>query len=156
MPPNARRVTRLADLRYRHQGFELTVPWPERGLALEPLLARFHERHRQLYTYALPEAPVEIVTLRVAGAGRVRRFRIPSLERRGSTRGRPSRRRVFLAGAGWKTCPCVERDQLGAGAVVTGPAVVEQLDATTVIPPGRRATVDRAGNLVIRATGRPR
>ena len=67
VPPNARRVSRLADLRYRHQGFELTVPWPERGLAIAPLLARFHERHRQLYTYALPEAPVEIVTLRVAG-----------------------------------------------------------------------------------------
>ena len=156
VPPNARRVTRLADLRYRHQGFELTVPWPERGLAIEPLLARFHERHRQLYTYALPEAPVEIVTLRVAAAGRVRRFRIPSLERRGPARARPSRRRVFFAGAGWKTCPCVERDQLGAGAMVTGPAIVEQLDATTVIPPGQRATVDRAGNLVIRAKGRTR
>jgi N-methylhydantoinase A len=156
VPPAARRVTRLADLRYRHQGFELTVPWPERGLAIEPLLARFHERHRQLYTYALPDAPVEIVTLRVAAAGRVRRFRIPSLERRGPARGRTSRRRVFFAGAGWKTCPCVERDQLGAGAVVTGPAIVEQLDATTVIPPGQRAMVDRTGNLVIRATGRPR
>ena len=156
VPPNARRVTRLADLRYRHQGFELTVPWPERGLAIEPLLARFHERHRQLYTYALPEAPVEIVTLRVAAAGRVRRFRIPSLERRGPARARPSHRRVFFAGAGWKTCPCVERDQLGAGAVVTGPAIVEQLDATTVIPPGQRATVDRAGDLVIRAKGRTR
>ena len=156
VPPAARRITRLADLRYRHQGFELTVPWPERDLAIEPLLARFHERHRQLYTYALPEAPVEIVTLRVAAAGRVRRFRLPSLERRGSARGRPSRRRVFFASTGWRICPCVERDQLGAGAVVTGPAIVEQLDATTVIPPGQRATVDRAGNHEIRARGRGR
>jgi N-methylhydantoinase A len=63
---------------------------------------------------------------------------------------------VFFAGAGWKTCPCVERDQLGAGAVVAGPAIVEQLDATTVIPPGQRATVDRTGNLVVRAQGRGR
>jgi N-methylhydantoinase A len=156
VPTAARRITRLADLRYRHQGFELTVPWPERNLAIDPLLARFHERHRQLYTYALPEAPVEIVTLRVSAAGRVRRFRIPSLERRRLVRARPARRRVFFAGAGWKTCPCVERDQLGAGAVVTGPAIVEQLDATTVIPPGQRAAVDRAGNLVIRAKGRTR
>jgi N-methylhydantoinase A len=154
VPASARRVTRLADLRYRHQGFELTVPWPERDLAIAPLLARFHERHRQLYTYALPEAPVEIVTLRVAAAGRVRRFRIPSLERHGPARERPSRRRVFFAGSGWKTAPCVARERLGAGAVVTGPAIVEQLDATTVIPPGQRATVDRAGNLVIRAGGR--
>jgi N-methylhydantoinase A len=156
VPTAARRVTRLADLRYRHQGFELTVPWPERDLAIDPLLARFHERHRQLYTYALPEAPVEIVTLRVAAAGRVRRFRIPSLERRRPARTSPARRRVFFPGAGWKTCPCLPREQLGAGAAVTGPAIVEQLDATTVIPPGQRATVDRAGNLVIRAGGRGR
>jgi N-methylhydantoinase A len=153
VPAAGRRVTRLADLRYRHQGFELTVPWPERELEIAPLLARFHERHRRLYTYALAEAPVEIVTLRVAAAGRVRRFSIPSLDRRGSTRGRAAQRRVYFAGAGWKACPCIERDRLGVGAVVAGPAIVEQLDATTVVPPGHRATVDRAGNLVIR-TGR--
>jgi N-methylhydantoinase A len=156
VPPAARRISRLADLRYRHQGFELTIPWPERDLAVGPLLARFHERHRQLYTYALDEAPVEIVTLRVAAAGRVRRFRLPSLERRRATRGRPAGRRVFFAGTGWRPCPCLEREHLGAGAVVVGPAIVEQLDATTVVPPGQRATVDRAGNLVIRAGGRRR
>jgi len=86
----------------------------------------------------------------VAAAGRVRRFTLPSLDRRGARRGQPSRRRVYFAGAGWKACPCIERDRLGVGAVVTGPAIVEQLDATTVVPPGQRATVDRAGNLVIR------
>jgi len=149
--PAARRATRLADLRYRHQGFELTVPWPERDLAIAPLLARFHERHRQLYTYALAEAPVEIVTLRVAAAGRVRRFTLPSLDRRGTRRGQPTRRRVYFSGAGWKACPCIDRDRLGVGAVVTGPAIVEQLDATTVVPPRQHATVDRAGNLLIRA-----
>ena len=154
--PAARRATRLADLRYRHQGFELTVPWPERDLAAAPLLARFHARHRQLYTYALPEAPVEIVTLRVAAAGRVRRFTLPPLDRRGTRREPAARRRVYFAGAGWKACPCVDRERLGVGAVVTGPAIVEQLDATTVVPPGQHATVDRAGNLMIRAGRRAR
>jgi N-methylhydantoinase A len=154
--PGARRLTRLADLRYRHQGFELTVPWPERDLGVAPLVARFHERHRQLYTYALADAPVEIVTLRVAAAGRVRRFTLPSLERRAAARTRPPRRRVHFAGAGWTACPCVDRERLGAGAVVAGPAIVEQLDTTTVVPPGHRATVDGVGNLVIRAGGRAR
>ena len=156
VPPAGRRLTRLADLRYRHQGFELTVPWPERDLAVDPLLARFHERHRQLYTYALADAPVEIVTLRVAAAGRVRRFTLPPLDRRRAARTRHARRRVYFAGAGWKACPCIDRERLGAGAVVTGPAIVEQLDATTVVPPGQRAIVDRVGNLVIRAGGRAR
>ena len=154
--PAGRRITRLADLRYRHQGFELTVPWLERDLAVDLLVARFHERHRQLYTYALPDAPVEIVTLRVAAAGRVRRFTLPSLDRRRAPRPRAARRRVYFAGAGWRVTPCIEREQLGVGAVVAGPAIVEQLDTTTVVPPGQRATVDRVGNLVIRAGRRAR
>jgi N-methylhydantoinase A len=146
-----RRLTRMADLRYRHQGFELTVPWPERDLAVDGLIARFHERHRRLYTYALADAPVEIVTLRVAAAGRVRRFTLPPLDRRGAARTRHPRRRVYFAGVGWQACPCIDRERLGVGAVVTGPAILEQLDATTVVPPGQRATVDRVGNLVIQA-----
>jgi len=151
--PSARRLTRMADLRYRHQGFELTVPWPERDLGLDELLARFHARHRQLYTYALADAPVEIVTLRVSAAGRVRRFTVPSLPRRRMAATRPPRRRVHFPGVGWTACPCVDRERLGVGAVVTGPAIVEQLDTTTVVPPGHRARVDRVGNLVIQ-TGR--
>jgi N-methylhydantoinase A len=154
--PAARRLTRLADLRYRHQGFELTVPWPERDLAVDALVARFHARHRQLYTYALAEAPVEIVTLRVSAAGRVRRFRPPSLDRRRARPTHPPRRRVYFAGAGWKACPCIDRERLGAGAVVRGPAIVEQPDTTTVVPPGHHARVDRIGNLVIQGARRPR
>jgi N-methylhydantoinase A len=151
--PGDRRVTRLADLRYRHQGFELTVPWPERALAVDPLVARFHERHRRLYTYALEDAQVEIVTLRVAAAGRVRRFTLPTLARRGAAPPRPPRRRVHFAGVGWTACPCLDRERLGVGAQVRGPAIVEQPDATTVVPPGHRARVDRVGNLVIQRGG---
>jgi N-methylhydantoinase A len=153
--PAARRLTRMADLRYRHQGFELTVPWPERALDLDALLARFHARHRQLYTYALADAPVEIVTLRVTAAGRVRRFTLPSLPRGRAAATRPARRRAHFPGAGWTVCPCLDRERLGVGAVVTGPAIVEQLDTTTVIPPGHRARVDRVGNLVIQTTRSP-
>ena len=58
VPATRRRLSRLADLRYRHQGFESTVPWPEGDLAIEPLIARFHAAHERLYTYALPDAPV--------------------------------------------------------------------------------------------------
>jgi N-methylhydantoinase A len=148
-----RRRLRLADLRYRHQGFEITVPWPERDLSIDALLARFHARHERLYTYALPEADVEIVTLRVAASGRVRRFELPAMGagRGGRTRAPAAHRRVYFTGRGWTRCACVDRGTLGAGAVLRGPAIVEQLDSTTVVPPGQRATVDRAGNLVLRA-----
>jgi len=156
VPAAGRRLTRLADLRYRHQGFELTVPWPERALPVDRLLARFHERHRRLYTYALADAPVEIVTLRVAATGRVRRFTLPPLGRPRAGRARAATRRVYFAGHGWIACPCVDRETLGAGASVRGPAIVEQLDTTTIVPPGLRASVDRGGNLVVRRGGRAR
>ena len=157
-PPRAcraagRRVTRLADLRYRHQGFELTVPWPRaRPRRWTRCSRRFHERHRQLYTYALADAPVEIVTLRVAAAGRVRRFTCPLPSTAAAvSRGRPARRRVYFAGAGWKACPCIDATGWASAPWSTGPAIVEQLDATTVVPPGQRAT-RRSG----RQSGDPR
>jgi N-methylhydantoinase A len=150
VPAGQRRVVRLADLRYRHQGFELTVPWPGRELDVDALIARFHERHERLYTYALRDAPVEIVTLRVAASGRVRRFTLPAVGGARARRER-ARRRVYFSGRGWIDAACVPRDTLGTGARVVGPAIVQQLDATTVIPPGQHGRVDRYGNLVIRA-----
>jgi N-methylhydantoinase A len=152
--PGARRLTRHADVRYRHQGFELTVPWPDRDLSVGALVGRFHERHRRLYTYALPDAAVEIVTLRVIASGRVQRFTLPPLGR-APAGARTGRRPVYFPGAGWRDCPCLPREALAVGAVVRGPAVVEQLDATTVVPPGQRATVDRVGTLVV-STGAAR
>jgi N-methylhydantoinase A len=151
VPPARRRRSRLADVRYRHQGFEITVPWPEADLDVEALIGRFHARHERLYTYALRDAPVEIVTLRVAASGRVQRFTLPAERARRAGRPRAATRRVYFAGRGWIECACVARETLGAGAVVRGPAIVEQLDSTTVVLGGQRATVDRHGNLVVRA-----
>jgi N-methylhydantoinase A len=86
----------------------------------------------------------------VAASGRVRRFTLPAV---GGARARRecARRRVYFSGRGWIDAACVPRDTLGTGARVVGPAIVQQLDATTVIPPGQHGRVDRYGNLVIRA-----
>jgi len=150
VPQGQRRRRRLADVRYRHQGFEITVPWEERDLPMDAVIRRFHERHRQLYTYALPDAPVEIVTLRVAAAGRVRRFCLPALGRRAARiRRGETYRRVYFSGRGWVNCSIVDRDTLGPGAILTGPVIVEQLDSTTVVNHGQRARVDGFGNLIV-------
>jgi N-methylhydantoinase A len=154
VPVAQHRLLRLADLRYRHQGFEVTVPWPEGDVSVDTLIARFHERHERLYTYALHDAPVEIVTLRLAASGRVRRFALPILPTPRGRAARPRRawRRVYFAGRGWIDCPCLDRAGLGADTAVRGPAIVEQVDSTTVVLPGQRARVDRFGNLIIRAS----
>jgi N-methylhydantoinase A len=153
VPPARRRLSRLADLRYRHQGFEITVPWPEREVAIEPLIARFHAAHERLYTYALPEAPVEIVTLRLAASGRVSRFALPERSAARAKRRRTTRD-VYFAGHGWIQCQCLDRDTLGSGSLVRGPAIVEQPDSTTVVLPGQRARADRFGTLVVTESAR--
>ncbi len=152
----ARRLHRLADLRYRHQGFELTVAWDERDLSVDRLLQRFHARHRRLYTYALEDAPIEIVTLRVAATGATRGLRLPRLagRRSGGSRPRAGERRVYFAeSGGWLPCSRYDREALRPGASIVGPAIIEQLDSTTVIHPGQRAVVDAVGNLVLRSPG---
>ena len=112
--PTCATATRAS--RSRCRGRSAISRWP-------PLLARFHERHRQLYTYALPDAPVEIVTLRVAAAGRVRRFTLPRLPAaRGRTRGRARAggASTSRAGAGWTAASSTAR-RSARGAVVDGP-----------------------------------
>ena len=91
---------------------------------------------------------MEIVTLRLVASGRVRRFAPPE---RGEARVKRRRtpRPVYFAGHGWIQCPCLDRDTLGLGSVVKGPAIVEQPDSTTVVLPGQLARADRFGTLVV-------
>jgi N-methylhydantoinase A len=59
-----------------------------------------------------------------------------------------ARRRVWFEG-GWKTTPIYRREQLAPGTRIAGPAIVEQMDATTVIEPGNSVVADKFGNLVV-------
>jgi N-methylhydantoinase A len=60
----------------------------------------------------------------------------------------------FAEAGGWLECAIYAREGLAAGATLDGPAIVEQADSTTVVLPGQRARVDRAGNLIIQRAGR--
>jgi N-methylhydantoinase A len=154
-------LERSADLRYRGQGFELTVPVPDEALdaaALAALRERFHAAHEHLYGYALRSAPVELVNLRVTATVPLSKAR--TLEIAAHTGGidaaRVGERRVYFGrsggaafGPGWTVTPRYDRALLGAGATVSGPSVLEQIDSTTVLGPGQTATVDRFGNLIV-------
>ncbi|MBI4083419.1 MAG: hydantoinase/oxoprolinase family protein [Candidatus Lambdaproteobacteria bacterium] len=149
-----RRFQRLADLRYVMQGFELTVEF--RGAALtqasvDRLTADFHELHKQLYTFSRPEAPVEITTLRLRAIGLVDKIELPRIATaEGAARAvSAGNRPVHFAELGFVETPVYERTALRAGQVVAGPAIVDQLDATTVVFPGHRARVEEFGDLVV-------
>ncbi len=155
VPPDAQRLIRAADLRYAHQSFELTCPLPGGELTqalLQQLVAAFHQEHRRLYTYDLPNAPVELVNLRVTALGQLPRLQAPLLitaptDLRAAVTG--VRHVYFEQAGGFVETRCYARHRLGPGMAFEGPAVVDQDDATTVIFPNFRAKVDAAGNLVL-------
>jgi N-methylhydantoinase A len=154
IPAEAREYDWFATMRYVNQMFELTLPWPVRavsGPVLEAMTRAFHDRHRQLYSYCSEDAPVEVVTLRVQASGRLKQLEILRLSA-ASGRAAPARTRdvYWQRGQGFIATPIYDRDTLTAGATLTGPAVVEQMDSNTLVPPGHVCRVDEYGNLVLR------
>jgi N-methylhydantoinase A/oxoprolinase/acetone carboxylase beta subunit len=146
------RMIRAVDARYVGQGYELTVPVPAGPLdaaALVRVRAAFDEVYAARYGYANPAEPVEAVTWKlsaIASAPRVVLAKAPATAPRDPVKG--TRRAYFPEARGYVDCPVYDRDALAAGLAMTGPAIVEERESTTVLPPGVCATVDAYGNLI--------
>jgi N-methylhydantoinase A len=154
VPQDRRQVIRAADLRYAHQGVEISVPIGEGRMTqavADDLVNRFHEQHQQLYTFADRKAPVELVNLRVYANGLMDHVRLPEIKRAqaGEKPVPAGTRPAAPEGSVIAEVPVYRREHLLAGHVVEGPAIVDQLDCTTVVLAGQIATVDRFANLVI-------
>lgn len=151
--PEDRRIRRAVDLRYEKQGVELTIPFVGDAVteaAIGALVENFHAEHERLYTFADPAAPVEIVNLRVEATGLTERIQLPEIAK-ASGKPAPDAQRLASLDAGPPvSTPIYRRNSLLADHVIHGPAIVDQLDATTVILAGQSALTDRYGNLVIR------
>ena len=153
VPADRQRLQRAADLRYERQGVELTVDLladPLHGATLQRLIEDFHHLHERLYTFADRQAPVEIVNLRVTATGVMDRVQLPLLQAANEPSAPISEyRAVIFAGDSPHTVPVYRREALAAGHHIPGPAVVDQLDTTTVIFPRQQAEVDAHGNIII-------
>ena len=140
------RITRLADLRYAGQAFELTVPAEADDL---PAAAeRFEAEHARTYGYRLAGKPIEIVTLRVTGSvdpGGPKRL-APALRKAQSARA--DRIAYFGARLGPVRTPVIERSDLDRRAR-RGPFIVEEYEGTTVVPPDAEASLDEHGNVIV-------
>jgi N-methylhydantoinase A len=141
-------VQRSVDLRYRGQGYELNVAYdpqePERSMAA------FHKLHRQRYGFADAARPVEIVNLRVRMIATSEPY---EPERQTVVAGDGSaassaEREVWFEG-GWKPTRFYKRELLAPGDAITGPAMITEYTAATLVQPGCAARVDGLGNLVI-------
>ena len=134
--------TRRADLRYRGQSFELTVE----ADSLEKLEERFHAAHEQRYGYRMEDEPVELVNLRLIATVAVDKPELEEPDREGD----PERgRREANFDGEWIEVPVLDRELMGRGSEVEGPAVVEFKESTCVVRPGWRGAVDGVGTLVL-------
>src|SRR5437762_7785071 len=148
-------LARSVDARYVGQGYELTVPVPSGALdvaALVRIRAAFDEVYAARYGYANPTEPVETVTWKLAavgGAPRVALAKAAGDGRDGGLKG--GRRAWFPETRGWTDCPVYDRYALAPGARVDGPAIIEERESTSVLPPGTSAGVDEYANLTVEA-----
>ncbi len=159
----AERVTlaRTVDARYVGQGYELQVAAASGEFSqgdVDDITSRFHEAHERSYGYAIRDNAVEVVNVRVTAVAAMPR---PDLARSGPTaegdaaraEGDASRavtgtRRVYFRGEAVETA-VYDRSRLAPGDSFGGPAIVEQLDSTTVVWPGQSVAVDGALNMVL-------
>ena len=155
---------RSVDIRYRGQGYELNLPFTKN------LLRDFEQEHRRRYGYTHPNREVELVTLRLRALVRSPQTRTTATDVEDKTHsedksrvgmaalGPPSRAtlgRLFppdtpvLFGGNKRATKLYSRDDLQPGKKYSGPAIVTEYSATTVIPPGKSFHLDRASNLIV-------
>jgi N-methylhydantoinase A len=150
VPPERRALLRLADVRYRRQAYELTVPIADGEITratLDDLAAAFHARHEQTYGHANRSEHVQLVNLRLTALGR-----LPDLvlaQRADAASARVRSRDVWFAETGFTRTEVHWRDGLAPDARIAGPAIIEAMDSTTVVPPGWQARINELGYIVI-------
>ena len=141
---------RSVEVRYASQNYPLSIPMqrePDEA-SLARLVASFHKAHKHRYGYAAIDEPVSIVTARLIATVPTDRPWQTTVPTFGGDGGKVGERKIYFEG-GWVDCPIFERSRLSSGWSCDGPAVVRQLDATTVVLPGQVCHVDAHANLVI-------
>jgi len=146
-------VIRSAALRYSGQNYELEVRLPDRDLdgeGWQELLRRFEAEHERQYGFALPGEAVELIHLRATAMREEKPPRVWSFPAAG---GQPGYRRVWFGEDGPVSCAVYRREQIPAGAELAGPAIVEDVDSTTVVYAGDTLLADESGVLILKLGG---
>jgi N-methylhydantoinase A len=135
--------TRRADLRYAGQSFELTV---EAGEPFDELEEQFHAAHEQHYGYRMDDEAVELVNLRLIATVPVDKPELAEPPPEGEPE---SGRREANFGGEWIEVPVLDRERMGEGSEVEGPAIVEFKESTCVVRPGWKGEIDNVGTVVL-------
>ena len=154
IPEKNQEILRFVEMRYIGQAHEVNLPVPSGKIdqkVLEGVKERFYQVHFQLFSHSSPEAPTMFVTLAVKAIGRTPKPAFHQIEK-GTGEPSPVGKRPVYFGEYRKyvETPVFQRKNLLSSHVIKGPAVVEQMDSTTVILPDHQAVVDDVGSLIIR------
>jgi N-methylhydantoinase A len=146
-------MQRTADVRYVGQAYEVNVPLPDGPLTADSIaeMARqFHAQHKQLYAHCDPSRDIEFVSGRLTALGSMSAPPIRRHEANGAViEPRTTHRVYFDEASDYVDTPVYDRGTFTPGVKLAGPAIVEQLDTTTIIHPGQTVTVDHHANLLI-------
>ena len=146
VPAERQALLRQADVRYRRQAYELTVPIADGAITratLASLADAFHARHKQTDGHANRAEPLQLVNLRLTALGRLPDLVLAS--HGDPARARMRRRDAWFADSGFVSTPVYWRDGLEPGTELPGPTIIEAMDSTAVVPPGWHAAIDQLG-----------
>ncbi len=143
-------LQRKISMRYQGQWRSLQVPMGTGPGALEQAVRTFHEQYEREFAFRQDDAPVEVYQLHLAAVGKIPKPSFRPAEIVVQAPGQPAERRpVYFGEDGWIDTPVYDRDALAAGTHFEGPAIINQLDSTTVVPPNTRAEIDEWLNIRI-------
>jgi N-methylhydantoinase A len=149
-------VLHAADMQFRGQTHLIRVALPRAGVTREEIQALFEAAYFKRFRVRLPEIKAVLVNLTTSVIGRRRSFPITALidaaDRAADVDGAEIAKRQLYADGRWQTARVLDRGKLPRDARIPGPAVIQQIDATTVVEPGTTAVVDAVGNLRIAVT----
>lgn len=151
IPVDSAVISRSADMRYRGQSFEIHVDVEDSATqSLTALLDAFHDRHKQIYGHSEPGAPVEIVNIRSTVTGVTPKLKIDGAGAGSAakSRAKPQGTRSIYFDGKELQASIYARTELRPFDTLSGPAVIEQYDTTTFVPPGFDVTVDHVGMLI--------
>jgi N-methylhydantoinase A len=138
------------DIRYAGQAFEIPLSVEPEGLSIASLIARFDTEHERLFTFNLDETPHEIVNVRAVALGKSADVAPPAIEKGEADPSSAKTRdhQLYMDGR-MQDAAIYDRALLKAGNRVAGPAIVTEMDSTTLVHSGCEARVDDHGNLII-------
>jgi N-methylhydantoinase A len=140
---------RSVDMRYVGQGFEITVPLPQSTHEVEALRDAFAAMYVRTHGRIGPDVALEAISWRVVSRGPEPALRLSTTANGTLQDALKGERSAYFAGMGFTSTPIYDRYRLGPGAALSGPAIVEERESTTVVPPDAAARVGADGSLIL-------